>query len=103
MRDGKETRTAIRANRLARVCVLRKELILVFLANLAGTFDFSQVLTNTQMIIFTLITLIYIPCIATIAVLIREFGWRRAMSVTFFDILLALIIGGIAYRLLSLF
>lgn len=83
--------------------VLRKELTLVFLANLAGTFDFSQVLTNIQMVVFVLVTLIYIPCIATIAVLMREFGWRRAVGITVFNILLALLIGGIAYRLLSIF
>ncbi len=83
--------------------VLRKELTLVFLANLAGTFDFNQILTGTQMIVFTLITLIYIPCIATVAMLIREFGSRRALGIIFFDIMLALVVGGIAYKLLSIF
>ena len=82
--------------------VLRKELTLVLLAQLAGTTNFEQILTHTQMIVFALVTMIYIPCIATIAALVREFGWKRAMGVSVMDILLALTIGGIAYHILSI-
>ncbi|MBS7623302.1 ferrous iron transport protein B [Candidatus Bathyarchaeota archaeon] len=81
--------------------VLRKELTLVLLAQLAGTTDFQQILQPIQMIVFTLVTMIYIPCIATIAALVREFGWRRAIGVSVIDILLALTVGGVAYRLLT--
>ncbi|MEM3595575.1 MAG: ferrous iron transport protein B, partial [Candidatus Bathyarchaeia archaeon] len=49
--------------------VLRKELTLILLAELAGTTSFEQILTPIQMIVFTLVTMIYIPCIATIAAL----------------------------------
>jgi ferrous iron transport protein B len=82
--------------------ILRKELTLILLAELAGTTDFSQILTPVQMIVFTLVTMVYIPCIATVAALAREFGWRRALGVTLVDILLALIIGGAAYHTLLL-
>jgi ferrous iron transport protein B len=82
--------------------VLRKELTLVLLANLAGTFDFSRVLTPVQMIVFAIVTMIYIPCIATIAALVREFGAKRAIAVAVFDSLLAIFLGGLAYRVLSL-
>jgi len=81
--------------------VLRKELTLVLLAQLAGTTKFEQILTPIQMIVFALVTMIYIPCIATIAALVREFGWKRAIGVSVMDILLALVIGGIAYQVLS--
>ena len=81
--------------------ILRKELTLILLAELSGSTNFSQVLTPIQMIVFALVTMIYIPCIATIAALIKEFGWKRALSVSTFDIILALAIGGIAYRILT--
>ena len=81
--------------------VLRKELALILLAKLAGTTSFNQILTPVQMIVFALVTMIYIPCIATIAVLAREFGWKRAVGVTATDISLALIVGGVAYRILT--
>jgi len=54
------------------------------------------------MIVFSLVAMIYIPCIATIAACIREFGWKKALAITVIDIALALFLGGIAYRLLSL-
>lgn len=82
--------------------ILRKELTLILLAGLSETFDFSLILTNTQMVVFALVTMIYVPCIATCAVLWREFGWRRAFAVIVIDILLALLIGGVANQLLLL-
>ena len=60
-------------------------------------------LTNIQMIVFSLVTMIYIPCIATVAVLVREFGWKKALAITIIDIGLALLLGGLAYRILSIF
>jgi ferrous iron transport protein B len=80
--------------------ILRKELTLILLAGLFETMDFSQILTNAQMVVFALVTMIYIPCIATIAVLGREFGWKRAFAVAVIDILLALLIGGVANQVL---
>jgi ferrous iron transport protein B len=79
--------------------VLRKELTLILLSELVPLTTLSSV----QMIVFTLVTMIYIPCLATIAACIREFGWKKAVAITVIDIALALFLGGIAYRLLSLF
>jgi ferrous iron transport protein B len=79
--------------------VLRKELTLILLSELVPLTSLSSV----QMIVFTLVTMIYIPCLATIAACIREFGWKKAVAITVIDIALALFLGGIAYRLLSLF
>jgi ferrous iron transport protein B len=81
--------------------VLRKELTLVLLADLAGTFDFSSILTPVQMIVFAIVTMIYIPCVATIAALAREFGARRAAAVAVLDSILAVVVGGLAYHILS--
>ena len=82
--------------------VLRKELMLIMLATLFGTTDFAQVMTPVQMIVFTLVAMLYIPCIATFAALVKEFGWKRTLFITVFEILLALLLGGIAFRLLSI-
>jgi len=81
--------------------ILRKELILVMLATLSGTANFSQILTPVQMITLALVSMLYIPCIATVAVLWREFGWKKALGVTLFEILFAIGMGGIVFRLLS--
>lgn len=84
--------------------VLRKELTLIMLATLFGTTNFAQVpnFGPVQMIVFTLVTMLYIPCIATIAALVREFGWKKALFITVFEIVFAILIGGIAFRLLML-
>jgi ferrous iron transport protein B len=82
--------------------VLRKELTLIMLATLMGTTNFAQVLTPVQMIVFTLVAMFYIPCIATIAALVREFGWKKALFITVFEIIFALILGGVALRILTL-
>ena len=80
--------------------VLRKELTLVLLADLAGTFDFSSILTPVQMVVFAIVTMIYIPCVATIAALAREFGAKRAAAVAVLDSVLAILVGGLVYHIL---
>jgi ferrous iron transport protein B len=82
--------------------VLRKELTLIMLATLLETTNFAQVLTPVQMIVFTLVAMFYIPCIATMAALLREFGWKKAVFITAFEIVFAISLGGIALRLLML-
>lgn len=82
--------------------ILRKELALVMLANLLGTADLSQApgFGPVQMIVFALVTMLYIPCISTIAVLAKELGWRKASIITIFEVVFAIVVGGLTYRLL---
>jgi ferrous iron transport protein B len=82
--------------------VLRKELTLIMLATLFGTTNFIQVLTPTQMVVFTLVAMFYIPCVATIAALVKEFGWKKALFITVFEIIFAIILGGLALRILMI-
>jgi len=82
--------------------ILRKELTLILLTELVSPKALPEALTATQMIVFSLVTMIYTPCIATVAAMIREYGWKRALTITFVDITLSLVIGGITFRLLSL-
>jgi len=78
--------------------VLRKELALILLAELVPL----ETLSPVQMITFTLVVMVYIPCIATVAALVREFGWRKALTMALVNVALALFIGGLAYHILSL-
>ena len=82
--------------------VLRKELALVMLATLLGTADLSQVpgFGPVQMIVFALVAMLYIPCISTIAVLAKELGWRKAGIIAIFEVVFAIVMGGLAYRIL---
>ncbi|NWG09060.1 MAG: ferrous iron transport protein B [Nitrososphaerales archaeon] len=82
--------------------VLRKELMLIMLATLLGTTNFALVLTPVEMIVFTLVAMFYIPCMATIAVLVNEFGWKKALFITAFEIVFAITIGGVVLRVLTL-
>jgi len=82
--------------------VLRKELTLIMLATLLGTTNFAKVpgFGPIQMVVFTIVTMFYIPCISTIAALIKEIGWKKALLITIFEVIFAITIGGIAYRIL---
>jgi ferrous iron transport protein B len=84
--------------------VLRKELSLIMLATLLGTANFSQVpgFGPIQMVVYTLVAMLYIPCISTIAALISELGWKKAWMITVFEVSFAIIAGGLAFRLLTL-
>jgi ferrous iron transport protein B len=82
--------------------ILRKELTLIMLSTLLGTMDFSIILTPTQMIVFTIVTMFYIPCISTIAALIKEVGWKNTLLITVFEIVFAITLGGVAFRILTL-
>jgi len=81
--------------------VLRKELSLILLAALLAPVGL-QALTSIQMVVFTLVAMFYIPCIATISALVKEFGGRKAVYITVFEVAFAIALGGIALRLLTL-
>ncbi|MBN2330569.1 MAG: ferrous iron transport protein B [Candidatus Aenigmarchaeota archaeon] len=78
--------------------ILKKELTLVMLASYMGTTNFALALTPVQMLVFALVTMLYIPCAATISTLIKEIGVKKATFITVFEILFAILVGGIAFR-----
>ena len=82
--------------------VLRKELTLILLAGMMGTSNFAAILTPIQMFVFAFVVMIYIPCIATISVLVREFGLKSAAIISSVEIALAIGLGGIIFRVLLL-
>jgi len=73
--------------------IFRKELSLVMLFAALGTAQVASVLSSGQMFVFAVFTVFYIPCIATIAVLRREFGTPRTAIVIVATTGIALVVG----------
>lgn len=80
---------------------LRKEMALVMLASYAGTTNFALIMSPAQMLVFALVMVIYLPCVATLAALAKEYGALKAASITLMDICLALGIGAVAMQVLN--
>ncbi|MFW9897586.1 MAG: nucleoside recognition domain-containing protein [Candidatus Thorarchaeota archaeon] len=79
--------------------ILRKELTLVLLSIFASNLGLTvaELLTPAQMIIFSLVTMLYIPCFATIIIIAKNSSWKYAIQITLLEIGLALLIGGIVH------
>lgn len=73
--------------------IIRKELSLVMLAQAFGAADLSFALSKGQMLVFAGFVVFYLPCLATLAALGRELGWRRTGLVLVFTTGVALGIG----------
>lgn len=96
---------------IAGICllfgILRKELALQLLITLAimrygtNTQNLLSFMSKEQIFIFALVATLYIPCIATILVLIKELGWKTAMTISLSTITLAVLVGGIAHQILK--
>ena len=82
--------------------VVRKEFILLASVAVFGSTNLALFLTPVQLITLALIGILYIPCLSTIAVLAKEFSWRTAAAISAANFVTALIVGGVAFRLLSL-
>ena len=83
--------------------ILRKELILVMLAAYLGTTDFNEVLTSQQMITLAFVCLFYVPCVATISILWKEYGWKKALVITLAETAFAIVLAGLVKRGLDVF
>lgn len=80
--------------------ILRKEMAFETLAVMSGTTDLAAVLSSGQLYIFALVCALFIPCISTIAVLVREIGTRRAALITLFTLCLGIGLGAVANLIL---
>jgi len=72
--------------------LLRKELALIMLTQALGTNQVLTVMTKTQVMVFTIFVMFYIPCLATIATLWREIGKKGAFVAIFFTLSVAIIL-----------
>ncbi len=69
--------------------VFKKELSLVMLIQAMGTSRLLEVLTRTQILTFTVFVIFYIPCVATLGVLAKEFGVKRMAYIAVLTIAVA--------------
>ena len=83
--------------------VVRKELIILGAVAIFGSTNLGLFFTPVQLVVMALVAMLYIPCVSTMAILGKEFGWKAATIISLANIGAALLIGGLAFRLLSLF
>ncbi len=76
--------------------ILRKELTIAMLAEATGTTDFNTVLTPRQMVVFSIFTILYIPCIATIIALFKEYGLSKTVLIALTNISVAVVVSALA-------
>jgi ferrous iron transport protein B len=86
---------------------VRKELTLLFAVAISvaavGSTNLSLLFTPVQLVTIALVNMLYIPCLSTVAVLAKDYGWKTTAIITVANVATALLIGGLAFRLLSLF
>jgi ferrous iron transport protein B len=83
--------------------VLRKELALIMLTQAIGTTEILTVLTQQQILTFTIFITFYIPCVATMAVLSRELNRSLMIGIILFSLLLAFFLALLVNQLGNLF
>ena len=82
---------------------VRKEFVLLGAVAIFGTTNLVLCFSPVQLVVMALVAMLYIPCISTVAVLGKEFGWKAATIISLANIAAAVLIGGLAFRLLTLF
>ena len=86
---------------------LRKELALQLLVVLAiaeygaSASDLSSFMTSSQLFVYAVVAAVSIPCIATLASLVDEFGWPSALAINVAVLGLAVATGSIIVRLIA--
>ena len=87
--------------------VLRKELALQLLLAFAvvtygaGAHNLTSFMTTHQIVVYVIVNSLYVPCVATIAMLGRELGWRRAAYISAGTVGLAVLVGGLISHALA--
>ncbi|OGN82158.1 MAG: hypothetical protein A2X23_05885 [Chloroflexi bacterium GWC2_73_18] len=83
---------------------LRKELALQLLLVLAvaeygsGASSLAAFMTSGQLFVYAVVTAVSVPCVATLATLADEFGWRPALAITGATLGVALAAGALVAR-----
>ncbi len=83
--------------------VLRKELSLLMLMQALGTTHVLGVMSVAQLVIFTLFVTFYLPCLATLASMLRELGWRLTAAAAATLVAIALVVSLAARGILAVF
>ena len=80
---------------------LQKDLTGAMLLSVLGS-EASSVLTPLQIYTFGVATTLGIPCMIALGMLIKEFGFKKAIVLTITSIAYGLLFAGLAWRMISL-
>ena len=83
--------------------IVRKEFVLLGAVAIFGSANLALYFSPVQLVVMALVAMLYIPCISTVAILGKEFGWKAATTISLANIVAIVLIGGLAFRLLTLF
>jgi len=83
--------------------ILRKELSLLMLFQSLGTTDVLSVMSATQVIVFTVFIVFYLPCLATFGIMVKELGLRKSIYASLLSFTLAVILAWVSRFAYSLF
>ena len=75
--------------------ILRKEMAFEMLAILGGTANLPAIMTSLQLYIFALVSVLFVPCVSTIAVLLKEMGGRITAAITIYTVGLGIFFGAL--------
>ncbi|MCX6693325.1 MAG: ferrous iron transport protein B [Methanomicrobiales archaeon] len=82
--------------------ILRKEMAPETLFILAGTPDLAAVMTPVQITTFAVMSVLFIPCISTLAVLVRQSGLKVTLLVSFYTLTLGVLAGAAIHLITTL-
>jgi ferrous iron transport protein B len=68
----------------------------------AGLYDMRAMMTNGQILVSTVTMTLFIPCVAQVAVTVKERGWKAALGIMLFVFPFALIVGYLVHLALTL-
>ncbi len=85
---------------------LPKEVSISFILGMVrrdfGAFGLTEIpLTSAQVTVSSVVLTLFVPCIATVAVIAKEQSWKVAVGIWFSSMILAISIGGILARILG--
>ena len=83
--------------------ILRKEMAFETLAILSGTANLGAVMSAAQLYIFAVVSVLFVPCISTIAVLYRQMGLKISLAVCCYTLSLGFVTGIILNALFNIF
>jgi ferrous iron transport protein B len=81
---------------------VRKEMVLLAAVAIFSSTNLALFFSPVQLVTLALVNMIYIPCLSTVAVMAKDYGWKTALIIAVANFAVAILVGGIAFRLLSL-
>ena len=81
---------------------VRKEMVLLAAVAIFSSTNLALFFSPVQLVTLALVNMIYIPCLSTVAVLAKDYGWKTAVVISVANFAVAILVGGIAFRLLSI-